>query len=118
MLYAGWAAGLVFDARPSTLFCLRQSDVCICCTAPTGERAKSCDEARAKPSNPAPQSAMLRTIMKDHDRDYFERRAAEAREKACHKGGGRDSRVAGHLALAYAALARAKADSEKTSEDA
>ena len=50
-----------------------------------------------------------------HDRDYFRRRAAEARSAALRKDEGEDVEVAGNLALAYAALARrgrapAKAD--------
>ena len=46
----------------------------------------------------------------DHDRDYFRRRAAEARAAASHKGDHESIEVAGHLALAYAALARRKTD--------
>ena len=41
-----------------------------------------------------------------HDSDYFRRRAAEVRSAAFHKDGGESVEVAGHLALAYAALAR------------
>ena len=41
-----------------------------------------------------------------HDSDYFRRRAAEARSAAFHKDDGESVEVAGHLALAYAALAR------------
>jgi len=41
-----------------------------------------------------------------HDSDYFRRRAAEVRCSAFHKDGGESVEVAGHLALAYAALAR------------
>jgi len=41
-----------------------------------------------------------------HDREYFRRRAAEARSIAFHKDDGESVEVAGHLALAYAALAR------------
>jgi len=41
-----------------------------------------------------------------HDSDYFRRRAAEVRSSAFHKDGGESVEVAGHLALAYAALAR------------
>ena len=41
-----------------------------------------------------------------HDREYFRRRAAEARSAAFHKDDGEGVEVAGHLALAYAALAR------------
>lgn len=44
-----------------------------------------------------------------HDSDYFLRRAAEARSAASHKDGGEGVEVAGHLALAYAALARRRA---------
>ncbi len=41
-----------------------------------------------------------------HDSDYFRRRAAEARASAFHKDDGEGVEVAGHLALAYTALAR------------
>ena len=41
-----------------------------------------------------------------HDSDYFRRRAAEARASAFHKDDGEGVEVAGHLALAYGALAR------------
>jgi hypothetical protein len=41
-----------------------------------------------------------------HDSDYFRRRAAEVRSAAFHKDGGESVEVAGHLALAFAALAR------------
>jgi hypothetical protein len=41
-----------------------------------------------------------------HDRDYFRRRAAEARAAAFQRDEGEDAEVAGQLALAYAALAR------------
>ena len=41
-----------------------------------------------------------------HDHEYFRRRAAEARSAAFHKDDGDGVEVAGHLALAYAALAR------------
>ena len=54
-----------------------------------------------------------------HDRDYFRRRAAEARSAAFRKDGDEGIEVAGQLALAYAALARrraaAAADSPATS---
>ena len=46
--------------------------------------------------------------MAKHDSAYFTKRAAQARATAEHKGGGRDARVAGYLARAYKALARAK----------
>ena len=41
-----------------------------------------------------------------HDSDYFRRRAAEARSAASYKDDAEGVEVAGHLALAYAALAR------------
>ena len=41
-----------------------------------------------------------------HDSEYFRRRAAEARSAALRGVDGEDVEVAGHLALAYAALAR------------
>ena len=41
-----------------------------------------------------------------HDTDYFRRRAAEVRSSAFLKDEGESVEVAGHLALAYAALAR------------
>ena len=41
-----------------------------------------------------------------HDRNYYRRRAAEALSAACLKQDGEGLEVAGHLALAYAALAR------------
>jgi hypothetical protein len=44
-----------------------------------------------------------------HDSDYFRRRAAEARAAACSKDFGENAKVAGGLALAYAALARRRA---------
>ena len=44
-----------------------------------------------------------------HDSDYFRRRAAEARAAACHKDYNEGAEVAGHLALAYSALARRRA---------
>jgi hypothetical protein len=44
-----------------------------------------------------------------HDRDYFRRRAAEARAAAFRRDEGDDAEVAGQLALAYAALARRQA---------
>ena len=54
----------------------------------------------------------------DHDRDYFRRRAAEARAAASHKGDHESIEVAGHLALAYAALARRKAQAEVAESEA
>jgi hypothetical protein len=44
-----------------------------------------------------------------HDRDYFRRRATEARAAAFRRDEGEDAEVAGQLALAYAALARREA---------
>ena len=41
-----------------------------------------------------------------HDREYFRRRAAEARSATFQKDDEEGVEVAGHLALAYAALAR------------
>ena len=41
-----------------------------------------------------------------HDSDYCRRRAAEALAAASHKGESEASRIAGDLALAYAALAK------------
>lgn len=41
-----------------------------------------------------------------HDSEYFRRRAAEARCAAFRKDDVEGTEVAGHLALAYAALAR------------
>ncbi|MEO6256487.1 MAG: hypothetical protein ABIO69_06745 [Sphingomicrobium sp.] len=41
-----------------------------------------------------------------HDYEYFRRRAAEARSAVFNKDDGDGIEVAGHLALAYAALAR------------
>jgi hypothetical protein len=54
----------------------------------------------------------------DHDRDYFRRRAAEARAAASHKGDHESIEVAGHLALAYAALARHKAGAAEVASEA
>ena len=44
-----------------------------------------------------------------HDSDFFRRRAAEARAAAYGKADGEEGEVAGHLALAYAALAKRRA---------
>jgi hypothetical protein len=41
-----------------------------------------------------------------HDREYFRHRAADARSASFHKDDCDGVEVAGHLALAYAALAR------------
>ena len=53
-----------------------------------------------------------------HDSDYFRRRAAEARSSAFHKDDGEGVEVAGHLALAYAALARCRKAASAVSEPA
>jgi hypothetical protein len=45
----------------------------------------------------------------EHDREYFRRRAAEERAIAFRRDQGEDADVAGHLALAYAALERRRA---------
>ncbi len=41
-----------------------------------------------------------------HDGEYFSRRAAEARAAAFRHDEGENAEIAGHLALAYSALAR------------
>jgi len=54
-----------------------------------------------------------------HDREYFQRRAAEERALAFRKEESEDAEVAGQLALAYAALARhgsGRAPAEPTAE--
>ena len=48
-----------------------------------------------------------------HDKEYFLRRAAEARAAASSKQRGDTAAVAGDLALAYAALARRHAKAEQ-----
>ena len=45
-----------------------------------------------------------------HDPDYFRNRAAQARSAAFRKDDVEGVEVAGHLALAYAALARRRGD--------
>ncbi len=45
-----------------------------------------------------------------HDRDYFRRRADEARAAAFRREESEDAEIAGQLALAYAALARRTAE--------
>lgn len=47
-----------------------------------------------------------------HDSRDFRRRAAEARSTAFHSDDGESVEVAGHLALAYAALARRRKAAE------
>jgi hypothetical protein len=49
-----------------------------------------------------------------HDSEYFRRRAAEARAAAFSKLDGDGAAVAGDLALAYAALARRRAEMAET----
>lgn len=51
-----------------------------------------------------------------HDSEYFRRRAAEARAAAFSKQDGDAGAVAGDLALAYAALARRRAQTPDESE--
>jgi hypothetical protein len=51
-----------------------------------------------------------------HDGEYFRRRAAQARAAAFSREGGEEAEVAGHLALAYAALAR-REDARSTAEN-
>jgi hypothetical protein len=51
-----------------------------------------------------------------HDSDYCRRRAAEARAAASHKGESEDVRIAGDLALAYAALARRRTIAKPAAE--
>ncbi len=54
-----------------------------------------------------------------HDHEYFRRRAAEDRSAAFHKDDGEGVEIAGHLALAYAALARRRgAPPKKDAPDA
>ena len=53
-----------------------------------------------------------------HDSDYCRRRAAEARAAASQKGESEDVRIAGDLALAYAALARRRMLAKPVSEPA
>ena len=47
-----------------------------------------------------------------HNSDYFRRRAAGAQTSARHDDDGESVEVAGHLALAYAALARRRKAAE------
>jgi hypothetical protein len=44
-----------------------------------------------------------------HDGEYFRRRARESRAAAFSRDEGEEAEVAGHLALAYSALARREA---------
>ena len=50
-----------------------------------------------------------------HDGEYFRRRAVEARAAAFCREQGEDAEIAGQLALAYAALARRKAERSSAS---
>lgn len=45
-----------------------------------------------------------------HDREYFRRRAAEERALAFRNEHSEEAEIAGHLALAYAALARKRSE--------
>ena len=58
------------------------------------------------PSDSIASSFRCRNCRVAHDSEYFRRRAAEARSAALQNGDGESVEVAGHLALAYAALAR------------
>ena len=51
------------------------------------------------------------------DTDYFRRRAAEARAAACLKDQPERVEIAGELALAYAALARRRANAPAAAEE-
>ena len=53
-----------------------------------------------------------------HDSDYCRRRAAEALAAASHKGESEAARIAGDLALAYAALAKRRMAPEPVAEAA
>ena len=50
-----------------------------------------------------------------HDRDYCSKRAAKEREAAYHRGG-EGAEIAGHLALAYASLARRRQAEEQSKQ--
>ena len=52
-----------------------------------------------------------------HDSEYFRRRAAEAHSNSFHKDDGEGIEVAGHLALARAALARRRGLAPKPDAD-
>lgn len=73
------------------------------------QRPASCEERRVALLVDR-RAAGYKATMSLKDGDYFAARADEARMRACDKTGGREARVAGHLALAYEALARAKAE--------
>ena len=51
-----------------------------------------------------------------HDREYFRRRADEARAAAFRREESEDAQIAGELALAYAALARRHDKAADTAE--
>ena len=51
-----------------------------------------------------------------HDSDYCRRRSAEALAAASHKGESEAARIAGDLALAYAALAKRRMAPEAAAE--
>lgn len=52
-----------------------------------------------------------------HDRNYFSKRAAEARAAAFRREESEDSEIAGQLALAYAALARRQSQARKAKDE-
>ncbi|HET9811892.1 MAG TPA: hypothetical protein VFP53_09405 [Sphingomicrobium sp.] len=54
----------------------------------------------------------------NHDSEYFRRRAAEARAASCSHDEGEEADIAGQLALAYAALARRRAEAPALPEPA
>ena len=47
-----------------------------------------------------------------HDKDFWLKREAEARAAAARRGDDENADIAGHLALAYASLARRQAPAE------
>lgn len=47
-----------------------------------------------------------------HDKSYWLKREAEARAAAARRGDDENADIAGHLALAYASLARRKAPAD------
>lgn len=51
-----------------------------------------------------------------HDKDYWLKREAEARTAAARMGDSEDADIAGHLALAYASLARREEREEPIAE--
>ena len=51
-----------------------------------------------------------------HDKDYWLKREAEARAAAARRGDDENADIAGHLALAYASLARRKTANDATEQ--